>query len=381
MLRVFVPLTVAVVLASSFLCEQSSALPHVNHALVASALAVVFAVTVGAVVSRIAAALGGATDRAQTALRESRADLNRAQTVAGVGSWRMNVQRNELSWSDEVYRMFEIPPGTSLTYEDFLAAVHPETGVRGPQLNRSARGDRYDIEHRILVSETVKWVRERTNLSSTQKRSWAASAQCRTSLRVQQAQERERLLDDLAAARELLDVTVENTEAHLVYLDPEFNFVWVNDAYARACRRPKEEFYGRSHFDLFPHEENEAIFRRVRDTGEPARYVEKPFEFPDLPERGSPTGTGRCGEDSAGRWRGWCSLEDVTEPGAAAGATAGRRSARGSCSPPWMRISHRVKNNLTMVGGLLQLQAAGARDPVAGASGAVIRPRQPGKCT
>ena len=43
---------------------------------------------------------------------------------------------------------------------------------------------------------------------------------------------------------------------------------------------------GKNHFALYPHPENEAIFRRVRDTGEPFEVHDKPFEFPDQPERG-----------------------------------------------------------------------------------------------
>jgi PAS domain S-box-containing protein len=72
----------------------------------------------------------------------------------------------------------------------------------------------------------------------------------------------------------------------LVYLDPEFNFVWVNDSYARTCQMRPEEMTGRNHFELYPDAENEAIFRGVRDTGVAAFYKDKPFEFPDQPERG-----------------------------------------------------------------------------------------------
>jgi PAS domain-containing protein len=62
--------------------------------------------------------------------------------------------------------------------------------------------------------------------------------------------------------------------------------VWVNTAYADACKMRPEEMVGKNHFALYPHAENEAIFRRVRDTGEPVFYKDKPFEFPDQPERG-----------------------------------------------------------------------------------------------
>jgi GAF domain-containing protein len=46
------------------------------------------------------------------------------------------------------------------------------------------------------------------------------------------------------------------------------------------------ELIGRSHFELFPNAENEAIFERARTTGEPVSYDAKPFEFPNQPWRG-----------------------------------------------------------------------------------------------
>ncbi|HMK60179.1 MAG TPA: PAS domain-containing protein [Dissulfurispiraceae bacterium] len=74
--------------------------------------------------------------------------------------------------------------------------------------------------------------------------------------------------------------------AHLVYLDRDFNFVRVNDAYAVTCGYSSEAMIGKNHFDLYPHEENKAIFTRVRDYGEPVEFYDKPFRFPDQPGRG-----------------------------------------------------------------------------------------------
>ena len=74
--------------------------------------------------------------------------------------------------------------------------------------------------------------------------------------------------------------------SHLVYLDRDFNFVRVNEAYATTCGFSPEEMIGKNHFALYPHDENEAIFTRVRDTGEPFEIHDKPFEFLDQPERG-----------------------------------------------------------------------------------------------
>ncbi|MFZ2088676.1 MAG: PAS domain S-box protein [Desulfobaccales bacterium] len=102
-----------------------------------------------------------ARKEAEKALRESRRDLNRAQAVAHIGSWRMNVQKNELTWSEENHRIFGIPPGTPMTYETFLGTVHPEDRQYVDRKWMAAlKGEPYDIEHRLVVDGTVKWVRE-----------------------------------------------------------------------------------------------------------------------------------------------------------------------------------------------------------------------------
>jgi PAS domain S-box-containing protein len=107
--------------------------------------------------------------RAEEALRESEEDLNRAQAVAQTGSWRLDVRRNELLWSDEVHRMFGIPKGTPMTYETFLDAVHADDRDFVDGMWRAAlQGEPYECEHRIVVGGAVWWVSERAELEFDQ---------------------------------------------------------------------------------------------------------------------------------------------------------------------------------------------------------------------
>ncbi len=104
-------------------------------------------------------------ERARTELMLREDDLNRAQAVGQIGSWRLDVRRNVLTWSDENHRIFGIPIGTPLSYETFLAAVHPDDRA---YVDRSWRaglhGSPYDIEHRVIADGEVRWVRERAEL-------------------------------------------------------------------------------------------------------------------------------------------------------------------------------------------------------------------------
>jgi PAS domain S-box-containing protein len=99
-------------------------------------------------------------------------------------------------------------------------------------------------------------------------------------------EERERLSAALDRERRTLQAIMENTPTHLAYLDSQFNFVLVNPAYAEGAGYTGEQLVGYGHFELFPDEGNQAIFERVRGTGEPVKFVAKPFEFPDRPELG-----------------------------------------------------------------------------------------------
>jgi PAS domain S-box-containing protein len=92
--------------------------------------------------------------------------------------------------------------------------------------------------------------------------------------------------ETLMKEKNVLKGIMENTDAMLAYLDPEFNFVAVNSAYAKGCRHSAEELFGKNHFALFPNPENQAIFEKVRATGKTIQYRDKPFEFKDQVERG-----------------------------------------------------------------------------------------------
>ena len=102
---------------------------------------------------------------ANHALRQSQEDMNRAQEVGQIGSWRLDVRRNILTWSDENYRIFGVPNGTPMTYETFLGIVHlDDRQYVDTQWKAGLAGEPYDIEHRIVVGEQVKWVREKAYL-------------------------------------------------------------------------------------------------------------------------------------------------------------------------------------------------------------------------
>jgi PAS domain S-box-containing protein len=83
----------------------------------------------------------------------------------------------------------------------------------------------------------------------------------------------------------LADTFFNHSVSCLVILDRHYNFLRVNPAYARACRRDIQDFVGYNHFDLYP-SDAKAIFDEVVRTKQAFVTFTRAFEFPDQPERG-----------------------------------------------------------------------------------------------
>jgi len=108
--------------------------------------------------------------RAQEALLNQKYFLQKAQEIGQIGTWELDIKKNELLWTDENYKIFGLPIGTRLTYEIFLDCVHPDDREYVDKEWKAAFDKKpYDIEHRLLVDGDVKWVREKAELQFNEK--------------------------------------------------------------------------------------------------------------------------------------------------------------------------------------------------------------------
>jgi PAS domain S-box-containing protein len=103
---------------------------------------------------------------------------------------------------------------------------------------------------------------------------------------VRDVSERQEMAEALAKERDTLATVMAYTNAQVAYLDDEFRFVLVNEAFATGSGVDGEELIGRSAMAVVGAHGGE-LFELVRRTGAPAERAGVPQDLPHVPERGT----------------------------------------------------------------------------------------------
>jgi PAS domain S-box-containing protein len=101
--------------------------------------------------------------RAEKALRRSEAFLAEGQHLGQIGSFSWRVATDEITWSAELYRIYEIEIGVPVTLELIRSRVHPEdvSLIEKMKTVDQERGDGHDFEwqYRLLMpNHSVKYM-------------------------------------------------------------------------------------------------------------------------------------------------------------------------------------------------------------------------------
>jgi signal transduction histidine kinase len=99
--------------------------------------------------------------RGDAALKRSEAFLTEAQRLSSTGGMLWNVSTDEIVWSEEIYRIFELDPSLTPTLELILTRLHPDDAADFQQMYARQRGELRDFEHdhRLLMpDQSIKYL-------------------------------------------------------------------------------------------------------------------------------------------------------------------------------------------------------------------------------
>jgi len=101
-------------------------------------------------------------------IKEGETKYREAQKLANVGHWNWDMLKNEITWSDQLYRIFgQIPGEFKANFESLMAIIHPEDrGAFKEDVDNSiANNVLHDIVHRIIVNDgEIRYVHHKGNV-------------------------------------------------------------------------------------------------------------------------------------------------------------------------------------------------------------------------
>ena len=177
-------------------------------------------------------------ETSREALAQSRANLTEAQRMSGVGSWTYDPETGAVAWSEGLYAVFGVDPGSfEPSYEGHMALVHPDSvdELEGRLRDLWETGEAYEFDYRIVAGDG----REVTLHSRARREDRADGSRliagvCQDVTEIRKAER------DLARSVSLHEATLEATADGILVVDNDGRTVSWNQAFAEMWRIPQD---------------------------------------------------------------------------------------------------------------------------------------------
>ena len=206
--------------------------------------------------------------RREEALRRSEEMLAEAQQIAHIGSWSWDLESNEITWSDEHYRIVGLrPQEVPMTAERAASYIHSEDRATAWESVRRAIRERQPYEWCLrMVREDgtviIAQSRGRTVYDEAGKAVWMFGT-------IQDVTERIRVEEALQRDAMVL----ANVSDSVIATDLEGIITFWNEGATRLFGWTAAEMVGRPYADRFPEPERSWIVEQVRSRAAGTEWV------------------------------------------------------------------------------------------------------------
>lgn len=199
------------------------------------------------------------------------------ESVAKIGTWHFDAERNECLWSQAIYQMYGVPESLAYVPDNadfFLDGSHQKIDEALSLALVSQQS--WDIEAPFLAATGQKiWVR---STGQTQK---TASGVSITGC-LQDVTEHHRLREEALANQRFVETILDNIP-HMIFVKEaiDLRFVKFNKAGERLLGLASKDLLGRNDYDLFPKDQADHFVAKDRQTIENRLTLDIPEETID----------------------------------------------------------------------------------------------------
>jgi PAS domain S-box-containing protein len=203
--------------------------------------------------------------RSQEQLLESERHLRNSQNIAHLGSWRLDIETNEVIWTEELYRMYGFDPSLPPPpYTEHMKLFTPESWQKlsVSLANTRETGTPYELELETVKKDSTNgwmWVRGEA-LKDTEGKIialWGAAQDItdrkRTEIELARLLESEQTaLMEANKAKEQLSQILDRISDGFGSLDRDWTYTFVNEQLAKNVGKKREDLLGRNIWEVFP---------------------------------------------------------------------------------------------------------------------------------
>lgn len=207
------------------------------------------------------------TDRisAERELRDSKALLDRTGRVAGIGGWSLDLQTEELVWSDQTCRIHDLEPGHRPTLEEAVSFYKPEarTAIETAIQRGIRHGEPWSLELPLVTARGREiWVLAQGQVD------WLDGVPVRLVGAFQDVTEHHRAAVELEHNRQRLRALYESTPALMHSVDAAGRLLSVSDRWLERLGYKRQQVIGRPMDDFM----TPSSARQAREVYRPALW-------------------------------------------------------------------------------------------------------------
>lgn len=215
------------------------------------------------------------TERVKTniALAISEKRYKESLEIAKMGSWFFDFNTKQLFWSDEIFKMVDLPPNShELSLEFYLSFVHKEDQklISNFSFENLLKNPDQNLNYRIRTKKgEIKHLYEKRSAIIEDGKVKRIVGIC------QDITERVVSGQSLSVTKQLLSNTFSNIQDGFVILDENSNYLYVNQFAASLLRKEVDELVGKNIWNEFPEKEGDLFY----DNYQEAFKTRKPISF------------------------------------------------------------------------------------------------------
>ncbi len=197
----------------------------------------------------------------QEKLLKNRYYLKKAQEIGKIGTWELDINNNILFWTEESYKIFEVPFEKKLTVEDFFDTVHPDDRKYVfESWNAALKNKPYNVVHRITVNNKIKWVRQKATIDFDIKNNPVRAIGF-----TQDITEQKLAAEKLYDSEERYRLLYENAGIGIGYYTVDGQVIAFNEIALKKIGKQESEVVGKYLHELLPKKDADICLERMKE--------------------------------------------------------------------------------------------------------------------